>query len=388
MASTEKAKEQTILPPDAFEYLNSVKLLQPDLLDSWKSRKYPKSFDNSRYIPPPSHRVMAYKLKLEYEKIVSWIQKEYEGFSYYGEGCFKELLQWLHRFDFTQDDERFFDRFLRKIMGERILPDAPILQTQTHNFFLVFCEYRHGLQRMNAAKENQPPITDMESGKFVELTHEFKPALQVERDSDTEERILPLRFGLPVGKVVCFEKGWGKPGNGSDDYFVHGYTSFHLVFHPIDKSFWMVVDRYKDWDGHWDVDDDQPMYQTNEDLNRTLRRRFGEGNNIVMAEAFRLGSKDLWFPQGLGLDEREKQARQLDGGVGFDDNKSEEPVSRYTFRDTPPTIDFSSLPKVSLFRDTDPPQVYYATHTGFQSYLAENGVVKGRSWVSVSPVDN
>ncbi|KAK5390391.1 hypothetical protein LTR20_002887 [Exophiala xenobiotica] len=377
MASTEKAKKQMILPPDAFEYLNSIKLLQPELLESWK---HPKSFDDSHYIPPPSHRVMIDKLKSECERIVSWIKNEYAGFPRYRDGCFKELLQWLHRFDFTQDDEMVFNTFLAKIMGEHTPPDTPIFQTQTHEFFLVMGdEYIPGLRRMNAANENKPSITEIESGKFMKLIHEFKPALQVERDSDTEERVLPLRFGLPMGKVICFEKG--KPGRRRDKYLVVGYTSFHLVFHPIDKSFWMVVDRYMDWDGQDILDDDEPVYQTNEELKRTLRYRFGKGNDIVMAEAFRLGSKDLWFPQELGLSEREKPARQLDGGVGIDGNKSEEPVSRYTCRDTPPTIEFSSLPKVSLFRTRDPPQVHFATHTGFQSYLVENGVVKGRSWV-------
>lgn len=382
MASTEKAKEQTILPPDAFKYLNSIELLQPEFLDSWKPR-------STHDIPPPSHRVMAFQAELEQERILSRINNAYARVPSYAYGCLKELLQWLHRFDFTQDDEQLFNHFLFEILSGRsdsALFDTPILQTQTHEFFLVFNSV---LRPMNAAWDKIRGTIDVKNEKLTEYTHEFNPALQVERDSDTEERTLPLRFGLPVGKLVCFEKK--KPKKGGH-FLLMGYTPFHLVFHPIDKSFWMVVDRYRDTDGEYSMADDlnELEYQTNKALIRALRLRFGRkwDDNVMEAEAFRLGPMDLWFPQGLGLSEREKQARQLDGGVGFDGNESEEPVPRFARRDPPPTIEFSSLPKVSLFRDTDPPQVHFATHTCFQSYLAENGVVKGRSWLSVWPVPN
>ncbi len=379
MASTEKAKEQTTLPPDAFEYLNSIELLQPELLRLDYFRDKPD-------IPPPSHRVMAFLAKRERKKILSKINDAYARVPSYGLGCLKERLQWLHRFDFTQDDETLFEHFLSEILyrGSHSRDfDTPILHTQTHKLFLVL-----NLQPMNAAWDKKRGIIDVKNEKLMEYTHEFTPALQVERDSDTEERTLPLRFGLAVGKLVCFAKK-GKYEQGH--HFIKGYTPFHLVFHPIDKSFWMVVDRYKDRDGEEDFFDDgydELEYQTNKALARSLRERFGRqwDDRPMEVEAFRLGPIDDWFPQVLGLSEREEQARQLDGGVGFDGNESEEPVPRSTKRDWPPTIDFSSVPKVSLFPDTGPPQVQFATHARFQSYLAENGVVKGRSWLSESPV--
>ncbi|OAP54270.1 hypothetical protein AYL99_11371 [Fonsecaea erecta] len=374
MASTGKAKEHAILPPDAFKYLNSIKLHRPDLLDL---RKRDRSFD---HIPPPSHRVMVYKAELESERTLSTIKNAYEWIPYYTDCCFKELLQWLHRFDFTQDDELDFAGFLSKILRSHTPGDpyhTPIFETQTHEFELI----GGYLAPMNAAAENKP-FTDVKDEKFMRRIHEFKPALQVECDSGAEESILPLRFGLPIGKVVCSKKEQVLRG---EDFFEWGYTPFHLVFHPIDKSFWMVVDRYRDWDGRLCLDDDdEPYYQDNEEIAWTLRSRLGE--SIVMAEAFRLGSKDFWFPQGLGLIETEKQARPLDGAVGFDGNKSEEPLLRYDRNVPRPTIELSSLPRVSLFRDTDPLQVHLATHTCFQRYLAENGVVQGQSWLSLSPV--
>ncbi|KIX97569.1 uncharacterized protein Z520_07022 [Fonsecaea multimorphosa CBS 102226] len=378
MASTEKAEEQAFLPPDAFEYINSIKRVRPELFNRWKASN---SFDSYLHIPPPSHRVMVYKAELEHERILKAMGNVYARLPSYKSGCFKELLQWLNRFDFAQDDEVFFGKFITEIMGEGgeecDITRTPILQTQTHKFFLLW--YTE-LTPMTAALENKSGIADVKNEKLMKVLHEFNPALQVERDSDTEERVLPLRFGLPVGPVACWKKGERRPWD--EKLAAVGYTPFHLVFHPIDKSFWMVVDRYLDYQA-WDPPDDvEPEFQTNELVAQTLGNHFGTRKDIMVAEAFRLGTKDIWFL------EEEKQARQLDGGVGFDGNESEELVSRFDCGDSPPTIDFSSLPKVSLFRDTDPPQVQFAAHTRFQSYLAENGVVKGRSWLSVSPVDN
>lgn len=387
MSSPEKTSEEAILPPNAFECLNSIKLLRPRLLGF---PRYSDSFDNRNNIPPPSHRVMVFKARLEREMVLNKIENAYAGLPYYSKGGFSELLQWLHRFDFTQDDEEFFDKFLNQILGSYSDPPLfhrPILQTETHKFYLV-CRI---LSPMNAAWDGKRGKIDVKSEKLLKCIQEFKPALEAERDSDTEERFLPLRFGLPVGKVICFaNENKKKDSFGHCNPLLSGYIAFHLVFHPIDKSFWMVVDRYQDLDGHdspLDGDHDKLKYIDNRRLTRILRDKFGRqwGEKEMEVEAFRLGSKDLWVPQGLGLNEREKQARELDGNVSFDGNKSEEPVSRFRLS---PTIDFSSLPKVSLFPDTDPPQIQFATHTSFQNYLAENGVVKGSSWLSVSPLPN
>ncbi|OAP54179.1 hypothetical protein AYL99_11714 [Fonsecaea erecta] len=344
MSSTGKAKEEAILPPDAFEYVNSIKLHQPEFLDL---------------------------RKIECERILSRIQDAYS-LPFYGKCDLKELLQWLHRFDFTQDDEIFFRTFLGKIMGdwrENRVSSSPILQTQTHDFFLE----GGSLRTMRAAHASDPDDKHEKDEKSMKLIHEFVPALQIECDADTEERVLPLRFGLPVGRLLC----WNKKGRTYGD---DGYSAIHLVFHPIDKSFWIVVDRYlgpERFDDYPEVEDDWPdwEYQDKKLLTRTLRDRFEKGDDIVMAEAFRLGTKDLWFPQGFGLSE-------LDG------DKPGDPVPKYDARDGPPTIEFSSLPKVSLFRDTEPLQVRFATRSSFQSYLTEHGVVKGRSWRSVSSVPN
>ncbi|KIW79448.1 hypothetical protein Z517_06060 [Fonsecaea pedrosoi CBS 271.37] len=390
MASTrDEAKDDAVIPPDAFKYLNSIKLHQPQFL----GKRFARLCNNFKYIPPPGHRVMLYKAKLEHERILSRLEKAYRLPSYWP-GCFKELLQWLHRIDFTQDNQIYFNRFLGEIMEETESEcSIPLLQTRTHDFFLVW-ESRLSMMNTPYATRSDEETTSYERRTSYEetssdeeassdeetienkceehrwLIHEFNPALQVERNSDTEEPILPLRFGLPVGRVTCFKKGKGKDHDG--------YSSFHLVFHPVDKSFWMVVDRYLGWErfgecgSDVDVHSDTPVYEylDNKERNIRLRLRFGRRNNMAGAEAFRLGSADLWFPKGLGLSE-------LDAG---------KLVSRSDRRHRRPAVDFSSLPKVSRFRDSEAPQIHIAEDSSFQSYLAENGVVKGRSWLSVSPL--
>ncbi|OQV10310.1 hypothetical protein CLAIMM_14330 [Cladophialophora immunda] len=405
MASTEKAKEEqeAILPSIDYKYLNLIKLHEPQLKDMWYKDRSPAYWQC--IIPPPSHRVMIYRatrehkrilkrITREHERILQRLNKAYSGYITPGDwpGCFQELLQWLHRFDFTQDNEGVFDAFLTDFMaGKARYPDSEllILQTQTHEFFL---DMDHGILPMNTAraiKAGKRHIKNEEfmglihefnpkNEKLMKLTHEFTPALQVERDDSdhTEELILPLRFGFPLGRLIVSRKERRGRADNSE-------VPFHLVFHPIDKSFWMVVDRYRGWERFGEDDDwgGEPEfeYDSNEERTRRLGWEFGKGNDMATAEAFRLGTKDLWFPQGLGLME------ELDGGAGLDGNKSEEPVSLFHEDHPPPTIEFSNLPRVPLFPDTEAPQVHYATRSSFQSYLAENGVVKGRSWLSVAP---
>lgn len=127
---------------------------------------------------------MKYKANLEFERILDRVKKAYTGFPVYETGCFRELLQWLNRFDFTQDDEMEFSKFLSKTLRERSyagLNGTPILQTQTHKLFL---DFDFGLTAMNAARGNKPGIAKEKNQTFI---HEFNPALQAERDYDTEE---------------------------------------------------------------------------------------------------------------------------------------------------------------------------------------------------------
>ncbi|KIW25524.1 uncharacterized protein PV07_08690 [Cladophialophora immunda] len=276
--------------------------------------------------------------------------------SWIGSGCLKEFFQWLHRFDFTQDDEYTFSIFLCGVYDT-----LRIFRIQTQPDPLYF-DPDTSLMPMNAAGATTPDKNE----EFMDLIHEFDPALQVERGSNTEEEpVLPLRFGLPVGRVI----------NQDPYYTVEDgvFGVFHMVFHPIDKSFWLVRDRYLGMERFTIDDPEEEMKPQFEEVDNQTRRRwlsvkFGEQNHLQFAEAFRLGTADLWFPEGLGLSE-------LDAG---------ERLPRFNDERDVPTIDFSRIPSVPLFPDDEPLQVHYARRSDFMSYLGEHRVAKGCSWLSVS----